>query len=91
MSVVLRGPRGDTDRIVLTCRPEDFQRAKIDTFVVDAADVGAALTCLIVGHDNAGRAPAWLLERVEVTHMPTGTVTVFTCGEWLDVADGARR
>lgn len=31
VSCVLRGPRGDTDRITLTCRPEDFQRAKIDT------------------------------------------------------------
>lgn len=60
-------------------------------FVVDAADVGASLTCLIIGHDNAGRAPAWFLERVEVTHMPTGTITVFTCGEWLDIADGAGR
>jgi len=41
-----------------------------------------------VEHDNSGRSPGWLLERVEITNMASNRKWTFACGTWLDKKKG---
>ena len=41
------------------------------------------LTTLIVGHDNAGITPKWMIECIFVRNEITGHIHKFPCGRWL--------
>jgi hypothetical protein len=41
------------------------------------------LTTLLIGHDNAGMTPKWMIECLYVRNETTGHVHKFPCGRWL--------
>jgi len=41
------------------------------------------LTCLVIGHDNAGITPRWLVESIIVRNEITDHIYKFPCGRWL--------
>ena len=41
------------------------------------------LTTLIIGHDNAGITPKWMIECIFVRNEITGHIHKFPCGRWL--------
>ncbi len=41
------------------------------------------LTTLIIGHDNMGMTPKWLIECIYVRNEITGHIHKFPCGRWL--------
>jgi len=38
---------------------------------------------LRIGHDNAGKAPGWFLDKVVVRNLTAGAEYVFPCARWL--------
>ena len=42
------------------------------------------LRTVYTGHDDKGEHPAWHLDLVEVTHLPSGVVYYFPCRRWFD-------
>ncbi|KAI8463909.1 MAG: Lipase/lipooxygenase [Monoraphidium minutum] len=59
-----------------------FERGATDEFEVLLRDVGAPVL-LRVWHDNTGRHPEWLLERIALRKKGTAEWTHFPCGRWL--------
>jgi DENN domain-containing protein 5 len=41
------------------------------------------LTTLVIGHDNAGMMPRWMIETIFVRNEITGYIHKFPCGRWL--------
>lgn len=54
-----------------------LERGSTLEVTVLGVDVGS-MSQIVIGHDGSGLSPAWYLERVEVEHMGTGQVLVFT-------------
>lgn len=67
-----------------------FEKNKTDIFDIDVGTLLSPVTKLEVGHDNAGVAPGWFLDRVVVLCYATGIEQVFLCNKWLatDQEDG---
>jgi PLAT/LH2 domain len=68
---------------------DNFENSKIDTFAVDARELGT-LRRVHIRHDNTGNKPGWFLDRITVRREDTGEEAVFPCGHWLarDEEDG---
>lgn len=52
-------------------------------FVISCNNNLGPLTTLIVGHDNAGITPRWMIECIFVRNEITGHIHKFPCGRWL--------
>eukprot|EP00873_Tetraselmis_striata_P010472 jgi/Tetstr1/430736/TSEL_020527.t1 len=90
VSVDLSGPRGKTGPLRLDDSKDNFERGKVDTFTVTAADVGAVEE-LRVWHDSKGVGAAWHLDMIEVYNTGTNTRYFFECNAWLDKAHGIEK
>ncbi|XP_022806964.1 lipoxygenase homology domain-containing protein 1-like isoform X2 [Stylophora pistillata] len=81
----LHGDKGETPKIALQDESQTFkrfERGRADKFVVQTADVGK-LEKLVIGHDNRGEDPGWLLEEVDVDIPERDEHYKFRCGGWL--------
>jgi hypothetical protein len=86
--ITIYGSNGDTGPRPLTKRFRNlFERNQIDTFALEALDLGT-LTAVKIEHDNKGFGAGWLLEKVVITNRVSGIVTEFPCGKWLDKKKG---
>ncbi|EDO49842.1 predicted protein, partial [Nematostella vectensis] len=84
----LYGDKGETSDIILADeRFKRFERGRADKFVVQTADVGK-LNRMVIGHNNTGVDPPWLLEEVHVDIPSRNEHYVFKCGRWLAVVNG---
>ena len=62
----------------------NFKPAKSSfEFVISCSNNLGPLTTLIVGHDNAGITPKWMIECIFVRNEITGHIHKFPCGRWL--------
>lgn len=80
---IIEGANGKTQKLALEDSlnsTNKFERGCIDTFNIDAADVGK-LTKLVIGHDNKGLGASWYLENVTVKNVATGDNYLFTCNK----------
>jgi len=66
----------------------DFERAQVDTFMIEGVDIGEIHTA-ILQHDNSGFGPGWHLNMLEV-HAPSKTFN-FHANCWLDKKTNACR
>ncbi|KAF5899708.1 lipoxygenase homology domain-containing protein 1, partial [Clarias magur] len=83
---VLYGTNDDTGIINLKASKNNrnkFERGMIDEFTIEAVDLGS-LKRIRIGHDNAGSAPGWFLDWVEIDAPSLGQCLCFPCGRWLD-------
>ena len=55
-----------------------------DLAQTDSARLTVYAMAFHAGHDNKGSKSGWHLDRVEVTHMPSGRLYHFPCHRWLD-------
>ncbi|XP_058971580.2 lipoxygenase homology domain-containing protein 1 isoform X1 [Pocillopora verrucosa] len=81
----LHGDKGETPKIALQDESQTFkrfERGRADKFVVQTADVGK-LEKLVIGHDNGGEDPGWLLEEVDVDIPVRDEHYKFRCDGWL--------
>jgi len=62
---------------------DDFERGKIDTFVIEAAELGE-LQHIEIGHDGKHRGSSWYLETVFVRDELNGGEWEFVCRKWMD-------
>ncbi|KJE91663.1 hypothetical protein, variant [Capsaspora owczarzaki ATCC 30864] len=86
--VGMHGSKSSTPRITISAS-KAFQRGRADEFIIQVADLGI-IEAIVVGHDNTGFHPGWLLDRVTVEHLCTGKMYQFECHRWLatDEDDG---
>ena len=83
VTVVLYGDHGRSGPWRLDTRMhDDFERAQIDTFYVEAAFLGE-LKAIKIGHDGAGGSSSWYLETVVVRDELNGGEWEFECRAWL--------
>jgi lipoxygenase homology domain-containing protein 1 len=68
----------------------NFERASVDTFVVESDDLGQ-LTAIELSHNNIGRSPGWLCEQVIVVELDTPHRYTFHVGAWLDEGHGCSK
>ena len=61
---------------------DDFEAARAETKRIHTRDIGE-LQSIVVGHDNHGDKPGWLLESVTVQNQETGHQWVFLWNNWL--------
>ncbi|XP_061166198.1 lipoxygenase homology domain-containing protein 1-like [Saccostrea echinata] len=84
--ITLFGTLGDTGRRYLINNKEQnkkFRTGKVDTFIVEAVDLGR-LENIIIGHDGKGAEAAWFLEKVSVKEgVDAKHKYIFTCNSWL--------
>ncbi|XP_048764444.2 lipoxygenase homology domain-containing protein 1-like isoform X2 [Ostrea edulis] len=84
--VTLFGTLGDSGRRYLINNKEQnkkFRTGKVDTFIVEAVDLGR-LENIIIGHDGKGPESAWFLEKVSVKEGADAKQKyIFSCGSWL--------
>ncbi|XP_062572677.1 uncharacterized protein LOC134234617 [Saccostrea cucullata] len=84
--ITLFGTLGDTGRRYLINNKEQnkkFRTGKVDTFIVEAVDLGR-LENIIIGHDGKGSEGAWFLEKVSVKEgVDAKHKYIFTCNSWL--------
>ena len=60
----------------------DFEAARAEIKRIQTKDIGE-LQSIVVGHDNHGDKPGWLLESVTVQNPETGHQWVFLWNNWL--------
>jgi hypothetical protein len=67
----------------------EFEMGSVDTFVVQARNVGD-IDHLRIRHDNSGLGAGWYLEKIQIVSETEGKSWVFPVGRWLakDEADG---
>ena len=53
-----------------------------DDFMIEAPSIGT-LQRVRIGHNNAGIAPGWFLEKLTVEDVATNTVSEFKVSRWL--------
>ena len=59
------GANGRTDEIMLRNKTDNFERAQMDKFKVEAKDIGK-LQKIRIGHDGAGMFSGWYLDKVSM-------------------------
>ena len=52
-------------------------------FVISCNHNLGQLTTMVIGHDNAGMTPKWMIECIFVRNEITGHIYKFPCGRWL--------
>ncbi|MEW5311146.1 MAG: hypothetical protein WDW38_002885 [Sanguina aurantia] len=90
VTVELVGSNGRFGPVALDT-PSAFERAKVDTFVVEGADVGI-LSALVVKSDGTGTRAFWHLEGITVwrdeTHSDPAAGVFFPCKQWFSKDTG---
>ncbi|XP_065836583.1 lipoxygenase homology domain-containing protein 1-like [Oscarella lobularis] len=84
--LVLYGDEGKSDQVSLKDRGKsNFKRAQVDTFKIEANDVGKELTKIRIGHDGKGIGSGWFLTKVVVTRREDDDDSswTFPCSRWL--------
>lgn len=66
------------------------QKSKFSELIHQTLILGK-LKRLVIGHDNTGDNPGWLLDIVTVTNGTTREKTIFECHDWLDKNKGDGR
>ncbi|GFR41097.1 hypothetical protein Agub_g1741 [Astrephomene gubernaculifera] len=87
VSMQLFGDKGDTGERKLDNSTNNFERNQVDTFFLQAPDVGI-FQSLRIGHNNSGFGSAWHLAKVEVVNTNTGEQAVFPFHNWIDKEHG---
>ena len=86
--IQIYGETGQSPETILESGLNNFERAKTETFVVQAIDIGA-ITKIRIGHDNSGWGSAWFLDKVIIES--EGGIGVgkyyFLCGKWLSTSE----
>jgi len=77
------GPKGESSEVRLDNDDDNFERNKVDRFVVAMKDVGKPEK-LTVRHSNTGNKPGWFLNKIKLYDETTGDVYTFPCYNWLD-------
>jgi hypothetical protein len=82
--IILHGESGSTGQYKLESGGNNFERGKVDTFGIEAFDVGE-LQKITIGHDGAGFGSGWFLDNVVVKDQTLRNKEYkFQCGRWLD-------
>jgi hypothetical protein len=82
--IILHGETGDTGKRKLEGAGNNFERGRIDTFGIEAIDIGE-LTKITIGHDGSGFGSGWFLDNVVVRDQTLRNKDYkFQCGRWLD-------
>ncbi|GLC44364.1 hypothetical protein PLESTF_000049800 [Pleodorina starrii] len=87
VSMQLFGDKGDTGERRLDNSTNNFERNQVDTFFIQAPDVGS-FQSLRIGHNNSGFGAAWHLAKVEIVNTNTGEQAVFPYHNWIDKERG---
>ncbi|KXZ56858.1 hypothetical protein GPECTOR_1g774 [Gonium pectorale] len=87
VTMQLFGDKGDIGERKLDNSTNNFERNQVDTFFIQAPDVGT-FQSLRIGHNNSGFGAAWHLTKVEVVNTNTGEQAVFPYHNWIDKERG---
>lgn len=84
------GRNGDESSGRIQLRDGKFDKGKIDKLRIECAKMLSPLSKVLIGHDNSGLSPNWLLDKVVVETPNIGMKQTFPCGRWLakDKEDG---
>jgi len=80
--MTLIGVQGKLEKVKLDNDSNNFETGKVDVFKAECLDLGD-LKQVIIGHDNSGLGPDWLLDKVYVADHDTGQRWVFPCNKWI--------
>lgn len=73
---------GESKPLALRATPGAFARGSIDTFQVQAPELGP-LTQIRISHDGKGPHPDWMVERVRIVHVQSAQEWLFFGHTWL--------
>jgi hypothetical protein len=85
--LTLHGDKGSSGEIALDNDADNFEAGSVDSFVVDAPDIGK-IERITIRHDDKGFASGWFLEQVAIRDQETGEELTFPCGQWLARREG---
>ncbi|XP_062503862.1 lipoxygenase homology domain-containing protein 1-like isoform X2 [Corticium candelabrum] len=87
--VTIFGKDGDTGERRLDNSKNNFERKRIDQFVLESTYLGQ-LERVRISHDNSGFGPGWYLDKVIIEDPVAGESYEFPCYRWLakDEDDG---
>jgi hypothetical protein len=87
--ITIFGYEGDTGERRLDNSKNNFERSRVDQFVVESPFLGQ-LERVRISHDNKGLGPGWYLDKVVVEDPMSGVQYEFPCYRWLakDENDG---
>ncbi|PNH12713.1 Lipoxygenase y domain-containing protein 1 [Tetrabaena socialis] len=77
-------------RVTLDNSTNNFERAQVDKFLLKRYRNCGNLTKIRIGHDNAGMAPGWHCDHIEVADDATGVSYFFPCNKWFDKGEDDR-
>uniref|UniRef100_G3NTG3 Lipoxygenase homology PLAT domains 1b n=1 Tax=Gasterosteus aculeatus aculeatus TaxID=481459 RepID=G3NTG3_GASAC len=83
--LTIYGDLGDTGERKLAKSEKNknkFERGAVDTFTIEAVDLGQVFK-IHIRHDNAMMGADWYLEQVEVLDQDSEEVYMFLCERWL--------
>eukprot|EP01118_Nematostelium_gracile_P009375 TRINITY_DN3151_c0_g1_i3.p1 TRINITY_DN3151_c0_g1~~TRINITY_DN3151_c0_g1_i3.p1 ORF type:complete len:513 (-),score=190.16 TRINITY_DN3151_c0_g1_i3:51-1589(-) len=80
--IELYGDKGRTGSRPLNNSQNNFERAQVDNFTIEGADIGK-LTKIRIGHDGKGFGAGWFLAKVVVHSYNLGQKFYFICNRWL--------
>ncbi|XP_050949579.1 lipoxygenase homology domain-containing protein 1 isoform X3 [Labeo rohita] len=82
--ITLYGDMGDTGERKLSKSENSnkFERGSVDTFTLEAVDLGQVFK-IRIRHDNSMLSADWYLDQVEVLDQDTEEVFLFLCERWL--------
>eukprot|EP00050_Salpingoeca_kvevrii_P015164 m.44214 g.44214 ORF g.44214 m.44214 type:complete len:3379 (-) comp6188_c0_seq3:109-10245(-) len=83
VQLTLHGTLGDSPAIPLKSA-RGFRPGSVDVFDFDFEDVGE-LQAITIEHDNAGDAPEWHLQQIELREQLSRRHYLFRCNQWLDM------
>ena len=87
VSCILHGKKGESGRITLDNDKNNFERARVDVFTVECDELGL-LEAITIGHDNAGAAPGWYCEWIEIDCPTLGKRYKATVNQWFAKGEG---
>lgn len=73
--IKLYGSLGESNEFIIPRNANEF--------VISCNTNLGPLTTLIIGHDNSGMTPKWMIENVFIRNEITGHITKFPCGRWF--------
>eukprot|EP00117_Sycon_ciliatum_P037412 scpid25386/ scgid5488/ Lipoxygenase homology domain-containing protein 1 len=87
--VTMFGEHGDSGPQPLENAKANFERKRVDKFVVKCPSLGV-IDRIFVGHDNSGFGPGWFLDEASVEDTVGNVLYRFPCKRWLakDEGDG---
>ncbi|KAG1672531.1 hypothetical protein FOA52_002840, partial [Chlamydomonas sp. UWO 241] len=86
--LTIMGPKGDTGEQELDASGrDDFERGKLDHFVIKGPDVGEP-DRIKIRSDGSGLGDAWHLEKIDVISSATNQSYAFLFANWIDKEHG---